>query len=425
MISRRTFARFPSWLGRRQHPLPFAGSPASFSDSPHSDNDPPASSDTKESPKSGAAAAKPKSKLMTVVAGMRVQRSASATSSPISRDSPEGSARPQQRSRPDVKEESRSDQEDVKARVHPQLLAAVDEVAEALSPAVDSSKTKSELVGILVEHATRTAEARNRAPGALSNLLAGMKIDRTRSKPDAGSPAPPSFGFSMDQAFDMAQQPMRAMMEPYLHDQEKLLGGKQHWGDRPPRQEKSSFQPERVNIFGEEPLGVFTNIPALMASKPKVELKTWDALEKEELHKLLQQPPKNAFEEMARWTKQGKLWRFPINNEQDFFREENVDFTEHIFLEHLIADFPQKGPIKQFMDVVLYALSCNPYISVAEKHDHVDWFREWFKEKRSVLTEVMPAELCDFVEREPLEAVAAGEPTEPRHEAPAKSQPAA
>lgn len=27
-------------------------------------------------------------------------------------------------------------------------------------------------------------------------------------------------------------------------------------------------------------------------------------------------PPENAFEEMIRWTEEGKLWKFPINNEQ-------------------------------------------------------------------------------------------------------------
>lgn len=46
--------------------------------------------------------------------------------------------------------------------------------------------------------------------------------------------------------------------------------------------------------------------------------------------------PRNAFEEMMMWTKQGKVWNFPINNEQGvnklmcFYNKDNND--NNIFL---------------------------------------------------------------------------------------------
>lgn len=45
-------------------------------------------------------------------------------------------------------------------------------------------------------------------------------------------------------------------------------------------------------------------------------LLTWDKLVEEELSFAATQPPRNAFEEMILWTKQGKLWKYPIDNEQ-------------------------------------------------------------------------------------------------------------
>ena len=83
----------------------------------------------------------------------------------------------------------------------------------------------------------------------------------------------------------------------------------------------------------------------------------------------------------------------------DFTREDDVDFSEHIFLEHHIADFPAVGPIRQFMDLVLYGLSCNPYITVTEKVEHIEFLRNYFQEKQTVLGELMGEEFCVFKER--------------------------
>ena len=48
--------------------------------------------------------------------------------------------------------------------------------------------------------------------------------------------------------------------------------------------------------------------------RPRVSL--WQKVQQEQLDMFARQPPTNAFEEMIQWTKEGKLWQFPINNEQ-------------------------------------------------------------------------------------------------------------
>lgn len=76
---------------------------------------------------------------------------------------------------------------------------------------------------------------------------------------------------------------------------------------------------------------------------------------------------------------------FPIGLEE----EAKVGFHEHVFLEHLIEDFPKKGPVRVFMELVIVGLSKNPYVTVQQKRDHIDWFRNYFLENQSVLDEAL------------------------------------
>lgn len=41
----------------------------------------------------------------------------------------------------------------------------------------------------------------------------------------------------------------------------------------------------------------------------------WDVEFAKQLAEVNEQPLQNGFEEMIQWTKEGKLWEFPINNE--------------------------------------------------------------------------------------------------------------
>lgn len=146
-----------------------------------------------------------------------------------------------------------------------------------------------------------------------------------------------------------------------------------------------------VKLFDGEPLGIFTD-PALLQESPDM-LKTWSTLQNRELRLAVTHPPANYFQKMALWTEQGKLWRFPINNEQGLDEEAKVSFTEHIFLEdHLEPWCPKRGPIRHFMELVCVGLSKNYFITAQEKKEHILWFRDYFEQKKDLLKQVIVQE---------------------------------
>ena len=71
-------------------------------------------------------------------------------------------------------------------------------------------------------------------------------------------------------------------------------------------------------------------------------------------------------------------WSFPVDNEI-CKTEDGVGFDEHVFLEHHLDDFPKTGNIRQFMELVVTGLQQNPHLSVEEKKEHIEWFREYFQ----------------------------------------------
>lgn len=141
-----------------------------------------------------------------------------------------------------------------------------------------------------------------------------------------------------------------------------------------------------VKLFGSEPLGIFTG-----PLKPTADfLETWAMLEKREQKLAVTHPPSNYFEKMALWTEQGKIWQFPINNEQGMLDEANVDFTEHVFLEDKLEPWcPKMGPVRHFMELVIVGLSKNPYLSVKDKHDHIEYYKNYFESKKEMLQQII------------------------------------
>ena len=102
------------------------------------------------------------------------------------------------------------------------------------------------------------------------------------------------------------------------------------------------------------------------------------------------QLPQNSFEELIMLTSQGKVWHYPINNEQGMEEELKVPFYEHVFLEHLLDHgFPKKGPIRHFMELVCNGLQANPFMTVNEKHEHINWYRDYFKNKESLIKDII------------------------------------
>ncbi|XP_043095599.1 28S ribosomal protein S31, mitochondrial [Puntigrus tetrazona] len=113
----------------------------------------------------------------------------------------------------------------------------------------------------------------------------------------------------------------------------------------------------------------------------------WDIELAHQIVQATNQAPRNGFEEMIQWTKDGKLWQYPINNEAGLEEEASVPFHEHVFLEKHLESFPQQGPVRHFMELVITGLSKNHHLTVQQKKEHIDWFRDYFQQKDDVLQE--------------------------------------
>lgn len=71
---------------------------------------------------------------------------------------------------------------------------------------------------------------------------------------------------------------------------------------------------QRADIFASEPLGLFNkdlNDEGIVNEK-------WRTLHEKEFRLAVTHPPSNYFQQMIQWTEAGKIWKFPIDNEQGF-----------------------------------------------------------------------------------------------------------
>ncbi|XP_067009025.2 small ribosomal subunit protein mS31 [Anabrus simplex] len=259
------------------------------------------------------------------------------------------------------------------------LVDAAKEVAESMGG--DVKQTESELLSKLQSHsATSTkgnGEQESQKPSiSLSELIVGMKIDRSPKTPKRAE-------------YSRAHQ-----VRKVLSSQQRRRG-EMDIEMRPMRERKFGYpRPEiptsTVNLFGGELLGIFppsSELKPMEGSLP--ELKIWERLQEKELKLAITHPPSNIYEEMIQWTERGKLWNFPIDNEQGLEEEAQVYFTEHVFLEHHLEPWcPRQGPIRRFMELVCVGLSKNPYITVQDKREHIEWFRQYFEKKQDLLAQV-------------------------------------
>uniref|UniRef100_A0A1Q3F7T8 Small ribosomal subunit protein mS31 n=1 Tax=Culex tarsalis TaxID=7177 RepID=A0A1Q3F7T8_CULTA len=263
--------------------------------------------------------------------------------------------------------DSESDSDDERPK---DLLKATKKVASSLGG--DAKQTEAELLAKLLGGSAEGS--------SLSDIITGMQVDR-----EGGA----------------AKEEIKLTRSSVVRKSIEKKGSKDQRGDyaREPRERKraplTAVVPPptgaSVKLFDGEPLGIFTD-PALLRESPDV-LKTWSALNERELRLAVTHPPANYFQKMALWTEQGKLWRFPIDNEQGLDAEAKVSFTEHIFLEdHLEPWCPKRGPIRHFMELVCVGLSKNYFISAQEKREHILWFREYFEQKKDLLKQVIVQE---------------------------------
>ncbi|XP_063171545.1 small ribosomal subunit protein mS31 [Candoia aspera] len=258
---------------------------------------------------------------------------------------------------------SRLLEDDEKSNEHiPELEAAASAVASSLP--FDKQKTTSELLHLVKKH-KEEMNVRRSGTADLSKIMASMKIRKKPVKRDV----------------------FRASSEIECDEDED--GNWAHIKEH--RIKRNLFSGERLQIFTPKPEGAHETdtvaIPTL-----------WDLEFAKTIASNFQHPPQNGFEEMIQWTKEGKLWEFPINNEAGL--EDDTEFYEHIFLDKHLADFPKEGPIRHFMELVACGLSKNPYLSVKEKVEHIQWFRDYFKEKEGLLKEIEAHEKEALIEIE-------------------------
>lgn len=258
-----------------------------------------------------------------------------------------------------------------------QLARAATSVAESIGG--DTKKTETELLNLLRVYNSEPGETSEKKPKSsvqLSDLLTGMKIDRQ----------PREQVSSAYENVDKAQRIKNLLGEEYGSDTKQRV--------RKYKSPMDNYMP--INLFSSEPLDIFKNFE-VNSNCPT--LSTWDRLLNKSLNLAVTQPPKNIYEQMIIWTEQGKLWKFPIDNEQGMDDEKKVFFAEHIFLEPLIDEWcPSKGPIKHFMELVCVGLSKNPFLTVEEKKDHINWFRQYFYEKNQILKEIETFEIKSLPE---------------------------
>lgn len=291
--------------------------------------------------------------------------SSDASNNAVDRTLPGSAIRARKSAAAKKKAEAEVQQESAEQMLDEKLTSAVDNITKSL-PRQQRSQTRSELLQKLAEHSH--ADNSRAASASFTSVFAGMRVDSSSSSTKLTA-----------SKFTPKVEPPR--MHPAAHP-------------RPRR--PSSAQQEIVTgvtqLFQAPALGIFSAGQKTKDERGETRLTLFDKLEAEESKHLTSLPPSNAFEEMMHWTEEGKLWNFPIDNEQGLDEEAKVGFHEHIFLEQLIDDrFPASGPVRHFMELVAVGLSKSPYLTVAEKHAHIAWYAEYFKDKYELIEQSQAA----------------------------------
>ncbi|XP_054243352.1 28S ribosomal protein S31, mitochondrial [Indicator indicator] len=240
--------------------------------------------------------------------------------------------------------------------LNPELVEAASAVASSLS--LNKKETESELLAQLRRHEEITDKQKKGTTVDLRNVLSKMAIKR-QSTAQRGVRISNRISLDLDE--DVQSKSGRLLPPSFVSGRSLKVG-------------------RRLNIFTKA--STETENALETVSPPTI----WDLEFAKEIAAVTAQPPRNGFEEMIQWTKEGILWEFPIDNEAGM--EEDAEFHEHIFLEKHLENFPKQGPIRHFMELVICGLSKNPYLSVKQKIEHIEWFHNYFEEKKEFLQEI-------------------------------------
>ncbi|XP_042286563.1 28S ribosomal protein S31, mitochondrial [Thunnus maccoyii] len=239
----------------------------------------------------------------------------------------------------------------------PELVAAASAAASTLP---NRSQAESELLKQLRQHESITVAQKKGDVNNLGVIIADMKVGKNTNRQKARPAHQIRFdddgrGYTHDRGITAELDSVRR--------RRNLLSGK------------------RLNIFS--PATDEDGVDSAVA-RPTL----WDMDFAHQLSQAPNQTARNGFEEMIQWTKEGKMWQYPVDNEAGLEEEASVPFHEHIFLEkHLEEGFPTQGPVRHFMELVVAGLSRNPYLTVEQKKEHISWFRDYFHQKENVLKE--------------------------------------
>ncbi|NXU80752.1 RT31 protein, partial [Oreotrochilus melanogaster] len=237
--------------------------------------------------------------------------------------------------------------------LNPELVKAASAVASSLP--LNKKQMESELLAQLRRHEETTDKQKKGTLLDIRNIISEMTVKR---QSPAQRAARISNRISLELDEDRRIRPGR-MSSQTSESRRSLKAGK------------------RLNIFTKASTETENTLKTV--STPTI----WDLELAKEIAAVTAQPPRNGFEEMIQWTKEGILWEYPIDNEVGL--DDNAEFHEHIFLEKHLENFPKQGPVRHFMELVICGLSKNPYLSVKQKVEHIEWFHKYFEEKKEFL----------------------------------------
>lgn len=148
------------------------------------------------------------------------------------------------------------------------------------------------------------------------------------------------------------------------------------------RKQENSGIDRHFKTFGHSDLFNYATNPEFSKDELRQDdLNIWSRLREHELQSISAGLPFNGFEEMIQLTEQGKLWQFPIDNEQGMMEKE-VPFEDHVFLDDKLEEFPKVEFIQNLMRHVMSGLAKNPYVTVERKHEVIKFYKDYFDGKR-------------------------------------------
>ncbi|XP_069747832.1 small ribosomal subunit protein mS31 isoform X2 [Narcine bancroftii] len=249
-----------------------------------------ASPEQKESTEKKEAAAQGKNDLLNIIGGMKVDISSKRKFQALRREQ----LREKTNAEPESMESTTSMFQKATKNIenqcyktlNPDLVTAASAVASSMPHS--KGQIESELLKQLRKHESETEVQKNGGVSNIGDLIASMKIGK-HSGARSGSRAASQIRFDEDGQGYVPHQGVSREFNAL-------------------RKRRGLYAEKKLNIF-----------PAQIESESVPETVTqpslWDTELANQIATVSEQLPRNGFEEMIQYTKEGKLWQFPVNNE--------------------------------------------------------------------------------------------------------------